>query len=171
MTSETRPFFGSFNTGDCCAMALTAATSILSESRRERERITPRPMPGKAVELLHSALMINNHMSVAPYLIERKVLSFQEGAGRLPTSYRCPLYSTGGNGLPVATRTLPSVQLKRSSGTASCSRVGLLNGRIIGRWTCFAISFTISSVNDFGLVEVPMSTWGFTSLMTESKLL
>lgn len=89
-TSGKRPLSGSWRAGDCAASALTAATSILSETRRERERTQPRPIPGKQVELLHSA-----------------------------TSYSLPLYFTGGKGLPVAMRALPLVHSLMSLGSAS----------------------------------------------------
>lgn len=57
ITSGTRPLFGSFRAGDWAAIAFTADTSILSERSFERESTAPRPMPGKAVELLHSAVL------------------------------------------------------------------------------------------------------------------
>lgn len=97
-------------------------------------------IPGNTVELLHSA--ISNFM---------------------------PLYSTGGNGLPVAQRTLPSVHSNRSAGLASWRLVGLLRGKIIGRSTCFAISFTTSLVNAPGFVDVPIRTCGFTSFTTLNR--
>lgn len=71
-----------------------------------RESTQPSPIPGKQVELLHSA-----------------------------TSYSLPLYLTGGNGLPVAMRALPFVHSLMSFGSASWSRVGLERGKMIGRST------------------------------------
>lgn len=102
-----------------------------------RQRMAPRPMPGKVVELLHSAI-----------------------------SYFSPSKGTGGKGLPVAQSTLPSVHLNRSSGFASWRRVGLERGKIMGRSTWEAISLTISSVKAPGWVEVPMRMCGFTCLIT-----
>lgn len=87
----------------------------------------------------------------------------------LPTSYFLPSYSTGGKGLPVAIKALPLVHSLMSFGSASWSRVGLLKGKIIGRSTCLAISLTTSSVKALGLVEVPISTCGLTSLTTERR--
>lgn len=87
----------------------------------------------------------------------------------LPMSYVVPLWVTGGNGLPVATRARPSVHSYRSTGFASWSRVGLLRGNIIGRSTFLAIARMISSVNAPGLVDVPISTWGWTFLMTDER--
>ena len=84
-------------------------------------------------------------------------------------SYSLLLCLTGGNGEPVATSALPSVQSYRSCGLASWSVVGFESGKMTGRSTCFAISRTTSSEKDPGLVEVPMSTCGFTSLMTDSR--
>lgn len=91
--------------------------------------------------------------------------------GHLPTSYSWPSYSTDGKGLPVAINALPCVHLQRSLGCASWSFVGLLSGSMIGLSTCFAISLTNSSLNVFGHVEVPIRTFGFTSLITESRSL
>ena len=81
-------------------------------------------------------------------------------------SYSFPLCLTGGNGEPVATSTFPSVQSYRSCGLASCSRVGFDKGKMMGRSTCFAISCTTSLVKDPGTVDVPIRTWGLTSLIT-----
>jgi len=72
------------------ASCATAATSISSVSFFTRPRTQPCPMPGKQTLLLHS-----------------------------PTSYSLPLYSTGGNGEPVAMKALQSVHLTRSFGCAS----------------------------------------------------
>lgn len=105
-----------------------------------RESTQPSPMPGKQVELLHSA-----------------------------TSYSLPSYVTGGKGLPVAMSAFPFVHSLMSLGSASWSRVGLLRGKIIGLSTCEAISWMTSFVNAFGFVDVPMSTCGLTSLMTERR--
>jgi len=78
-------------------------------------------MPGKQVLLLHSAI-----------------------------SYSFPSYFTGGNGEPVAMSALPFVHSFRSLGEASWRRVGLESGKIMGRETWEAISWTISLVKDFG---------------------
>lgn len=56
----------------------------------------------------------------------------------------------------------PSVHSIRSDGTASASAVGLDSGRISGRSTCPAMSRTMSSVNDPGCPDVPISTVGCT---------
>lgn len=69
---------GSLRAGLCAARALTAATSMPSLRSLVRQRTAPRPMPGKQVELLHSAM-----------------------------SLLVPLYFTGGKGEPVAMRALP----------------------------------------------------------------
>lgn len=71
-----------------------------------RESTQPSPMPGKQVELLHSA-----------------------------TSYSFPSYVTGGNGEPVAMRALPFDHSLMSLGSASWRRVGLLSGNTMGRST------------------------------------
>lgn len=94
-------------------------------------------MPGKQVELLHSA-----------------------------TSYVVPLYATGGKGEPVAMRALPLDHSLISFGSASWRRVGFERGKMMGRSTCAAISVTTSRVKALGFVEVPIRTWGFTSLIT-----
>ena len=76
-------------------------------------------------------------------------------------------WTTGSNGLPVATRARPSVQAIRSAGTASALEVGLDSGMITGRSTWAAIWRTIASVNAPAWVEVPISmvgcTWATTS--------
>lgn len=96
---------------------------------RARLSTTPSPMPGNASLLLHSA-----------------------------TSCYLPSKSTGSKGLPVAVSTFPFVHAYRSCGPASCNLVGFESGKMIGRWTSAAIACTISFVNVFGLVLVPMST-------------
>lgn len=117
-------------------------------------------MPGKQVELLHSANKLQ--LSILPLLRSH-------GPIHLPMSIFLPPCSTGGNGLPVATRALPSVQSKRSCGLASCKRVGLLKGKIIGRFTCLDIARTTFSSKAFGFVDVPIRTWGSTRSTTESR--
>lgn len=89
--------------------------------------------------------------------------------GELPISYFFPLYSTGLNGLPVATSARPSVHSKISCGWASWRRVGLLSGRTIGRSAYLAISRMISSEKALGLVDVPMRTCGLTCCTTEKR--
>lgn len=79
---------------------------------------------------------------------------------------RTPPWSTGSKGEPVATRALPSVHFRRSSGVASARLVGLDSGMMIGRVAWRAISVTISAVKAPPLVEVPISTVGRTSRMT-----
>jgi len=78
-------------------------------------------MPGKHVLLLHSA-----------------------------TSYSLPSYFTGGKGEPVAMSAFPFVHSFKSDGWASWRRVGFERGKIMGRSTCEAISWTISLVKAFG---------------------
>ena len=97
-------------------------------------------MPGKQVELLHSA-----------------------------TSYSRPLYVTGGKGLPVAMSALPCVHSLMSFGSASCRRVGLERGKMMGRGTWEAISVMMGWVKAFGCVEVPIRTCGFTVRITECR--
>lgn len=54
-TSGRIGFSGSFSAGARSASSVVAATSILSERIRAWLSTTPRPIPGKDVELLHSA--------------------------------------------------------------------------------------------------------------------
>lgn len=111
-----------------------------------RESTAPRPMPGNTTELLHSATSIS---TCAPSLPQGPF--------------------TGSKGEPVATRALPSVHLRISSGTASWSLVGLDRGRMTGRSAPLAISLMTSSVKDLGTVDVPTRTLGWISLMTDTR--
>src|ERR1700750_73077 len=56
-----------------------------------------------------------------------------------------PLWATGANGEPDATRARPSVQRIKSSAVASDFEVGFERGKMIGRSTFRAISRTIGS--------------------------
>src|SRR5215213_3283087 len=80
-----------------------------------------------------------------------------------------PPYSTGSNGLPVATSARPSVHRIRSAGTASALDVGLDSGMMIGRSTVDAICRTIDSVNAPGWVDVPMSMVGLALATTSAN--
>ena len=86
-----------------------------------------------------------------------------------PMTYLVPWYSTGGNGLPVATSTRPPVQVIRSVGVASASSVGLDIGMITGRSACRAISITMSRLNAPGRADVPISTVGCTRRTTSAS--
>ena len=81
-----------------------------------------------------------------------------------------PLWVTGANGLPVATRARPSVQASRSAGTASHIEVGLDSGRTTGRSTWAAMSLMMFSVNAPPWVEAPVSTVGWTWPTTSARL-
>jgi len=51
------------------------------------------------------------------------------------------LYSIGSNGLPVATKAVPSVHLIASYGVTSILECGFDNGRMIGfSWALFIVS-------------------------------
>src|SRR3712207_8427157 len=78
-----------------------------------------------------------------------------------------PSWSTGGNGLPVATRARPSVQAIRSSGSASHREVGLDSGRMIGRSAAAVIVRTIGSLKAPGWVEVPIRIVGWARARSE----
>ncbi|KAK5634937.1 hypothetical protein RRF57_010648 [Xylaria bambusicola] len=151
-TSRTAPTpgskgaVGSRKAGERSATPRTADTSILSVSRLARERTQPRPMPGNTTLLLHSATSMVMSLFCAP---------------------QGPV--TGSNGLPVATRARPDVQVRMSFGTASWRRVGLDRGRITGRGVCEDISLMISSVKEPGTVDVPISTFGWTCLITSRR--
>lgn len=160
-TSGSKGLLSSWRAGDSLASAFTAATSISSVNKQLRLSIAPRPIPGKHVELLHSALWCCQSY---PFLA-----SFDGMGGYLPISFFTPLCSTGGNGLPVAINAFPSVQVVISLGCASWSRVGLLKGNTMGRSTCFAISLMMSSVKAFGFVDVPIKTCGLTFWMTWNR--
>src|SRR6267378_2699964 len=67
-----------------------------------------------------------------------------------------PLWLTGANGEPDATRARPSVQRIRSSAVASDFEVGFESGKIIGRSTFRAISRTIGSEKAPPTVENPI---------------
>ncbi len=80
-----------------------------------------------------------------------------------------PSSSTGANGLPVATRAWPSVQVSTSAGSASAFEVGLDSGMMIGRRVCAAMSRTRASVNAPVWVEVPISMVGWTWATTSAR--
>src|SRR5258705_8957429 len=67
-----------------------------------------------------------------------------------------PLWLTGANGEPDATKARPSVQRIRSSAVASDFEVGFESGKIIGRSTFRAISRTIGSEKAPRTVERPI---------------
>src|SRR5215472_9461445 len=69
--------------------------------------------------------------------------------------YVTPSYSTGGSGMPVATRALPLDQGMMSAGMASMREVGLDSGRMIGRSTLADMASTTSRVNAPCTVDVP----------------
>ena len=66
--------------------------------------------------------------------------------GKTNTLFACPTgrllwpISTGGKGLPVATKALPSLQASTSAGVASELAVGLESGSTMGRSARAAIS-------------------------------
>src|SRR5215213_1859643 len=80
-----------------------------------------------------------------------------------------PPYSTGSNGLPVATSARPSVHRIRSAGTASAFDVGLDSGMMIGRSTVDAICCTMRSAKAPDWVEVPISIVGFAFTTTSAS--
>ncbi|MNH08888.1 hypothetical protein D3C79_683260 [compost metagenome] len=80
-----------------------------------------------------------------------------------------PLYSTGANGLPVATSTWPSVQRMRSAGVASTREVGLESGKMMGREQCLCMVLTTSSVNRPGWPETPIRMSGRPCSITSSR--
>ena len=92
---------------DSAATACAEAVIMLSVTRVARATVTPRPRPGNTNALFACAIR-----------------------------YVAPPYSTGANGLPVATSARPSVQRIRSAGTASALEVGLDSGMMIGRSSC-----------------------------------
>src|ERR1700755_1209969 len=67
-----------------------------------------------------------------------------------------PLWVTGANGEPDATKARPLVQRIRSSAVASDFEVGFESGKIIGRSTFRAISRTIGSEKAPPTVEKPI---------------
>src|SRR5215217_881031 len=80
-----------------------------------------------------------------------------------------PPYSTGPNGLPVATSARPSVHRIRSAGTASAFDVGLDSGMMIGRSTADTICRTIDSLKAPACVDVPISIVGFACATTSAR--
>ncbi len=62
----------------------------------------------------------------------------------------------------MAIRARPSVQLIRSTGSASHCEVGLDSGMMIGRSVCAAMSRTMASVKAPVWVEVPIRMVGWT---------
>ena len=127
-------------TSESSATAWAAAAIMASLTRLARDTATPSPRPGKTSALLAWAM-----------------------------TYRWPSWSTGGNGLPVATRARPSVQRSRSSGSASHLEVGFDSGRMIGRSTWAAMSRTIGSENAPAWVEVPIRTVGAACATTSAS--
>src|SRR5665213_3624049 len=93
--------FLSLRAGDSEASVLAAAMIMLSVTRRAFETRMPRARPGKIYELLICEI--------------RTIL---------------PFTSTGGNELPLPTSARPSVQRKRSAGSASDFEVGLERGKM-----------------------------------------
>ena len=73
-----------------------------------------------------------------------------------------PSCSTGGKGLPVATRAAPSVQRITSAGSASAWEVGLESGMITGISQPACMVRTTSSVKIPGRPHTPISTVGLT---------
>src|SRR3954451_11612979 len=119
----------------------TAAAAIMATLIRcARATVTPSPSPGNTSALLAWAMR-----------------------------YVRPPWTTGGNGLPVATRARPSVQRIRSAGSASAFEVGLDSGMMIGRSTWAAIDFTMASLNAPAWVEVSISMVGWTCSTTSAS--
>src|ERR1700744_4988069 len=80
-----------------------------------------------------------------------------------------PLWVTGANGEPDATRARPSVQRIRSSAVASDFDVGFESGKIMGRSTFRAISRTIGSENAPPTVENPIRIVASTFPITSAR--
>ncbi len=80
-----------------------------------------------------------------------------------PITCRLPSYSTSANGLPVATMALPRDQVMACSGVHSERLVGLLRGRMIGRFTCWAMVSIISWVKVLARAVAPTKIVGFTA--------
>ncbi len=123
------------------ATTRAAAAIISSLIRVARQAITPSPRPGGKTRALFACAMV----------------------------WVTPLYSTFGNGEPVAIRARPSVHSSRSVGLASARLVGFDSGRMIGRSVCAAISRTTCSVNEPGWAEVPIRMVGRTFCTTSSR--
>src|ERR1700743_3450096 len=80
-----------------------------------------------------------------------------------------PLWTTGANGEPDATRARPSVQRIRSSAVASDFEVGFESGKMIGRSTFSAISRTIGSEKAPPTVERPIRMVALILLITPAR--
>src|SRR6201996_7288978 len=80
-----------------------------------------------------------------------------------------PLWVTGANGEPDATRARPSVQRIRSSAVASDFEVGFESGKMIGRSTFRAISLTIGSEKAPPTVERPIRIVAFILPITSAR--
>ena len=122
------------------ASVRAAARNIESVTRLASLISTPRPTPGNTNALLH-----------------------------WPMTCLWPLYTTGSNGEPVATRARPSECSKASDGVHSALLVGLLRGKMMGRSQWSAMARMAAGVKSPGWPVVPIRTVGRTLRITFSN--
>ena len=80
-----------------------------------------------------------------------------------------PPYFMGGNGLPDAKTTCPSLHRTACSNVHSAFDVGLLSGMMMGRSFSAAIFRTIVSSKAPWMVETPMSTVGLSASIAAAR--